>query len=45
VTKDRHRHDATIKFVSEDLVKSEWTHWVKGKSAGVARFELKRKKK
>lgn len=42
--KDMHMHEATIKFVGDDHIQSEWVHWIKGKAAGAAKFDLKRKK-
>jgi hypothetical protein len=42
--KDLYMHDVTFTFVDKDTLKSEWTHFVDGKSSGVAVFELKRKK-
>src|SRR2546426_3343819 len=43
--KDNHMHQATITFVDDDHIKSEWTMFEKGKAAGTHSFELERKKK
>jgi hypothetical protein len=42
--KEPHMHDATYTFVDKDTLKTEWTHYQDGKSAGKVVFELKRKK-
>jgi hypothetical protein len=42
--KDMHMHDVTFTFVDKDTIKTEWTHYMDGKSAGKVVFELKRKK-
>jgi hypothetical protein len=42
--KEMHMHDATFTFVDKDTLKTEWSHWMEGKEAGKATFELKRKK-
>jgi hypothetical protein len=42
--KDMHMHDATFTFVDNDTLKTEWTHYMDGKSAGKVVFEMKRKK-
>ncbi|HLJ12135.1 MAG TPA: hypothetical protein VKU82_13155 [Planctomycetaceae bacterium] len=41
--KDMHMHDVAFTFVNKDTLKSEWTHYDDGKSAGTVVFELKRK--
>lgn len=40
--KDMHMHEAVIEFVDEDHIKSEWVMFAGGKSAGAAKFDLKR---
>jgi hypothetical protein len=42
--KDMHMHDVTFTFVNKDTLRSEWTHYKDGKSAGTVVFELTRKK-
>jgi hypothetical protein len=42
--KAMHMHDVTFTFVDKDTLKTEWTHFHDGKSAGKVVFELKRKK-
>ena len=42
--KDMHMHDATYKFVDDDTLRTEWTHYNDGKATGKVVFELKRKK-
>lgn len=42
---DLHMHDATLKFVGDDHIQTEWILHVKGQPAGAAKFDLKRKKK
>jgi hypothetical protein len=41
---DMHMHDVSYSFPDKDKLKSEWTHYHDGKSAGQVVFELKRKK-
>jgi hypothetical protein len=41
--KDMYMHNATFHFVDKDTLKTEWTHFMDGKDAGRAVFELKRK--
>lgn len=41
---DMHMHSVTYTFVDKDTLKAEWTHYVDGKEAGKAVFNLKRKK-
>jgi hypothetical protein len=42
--KDSYMRSATFTFVDKDTLKTEWTHYIDGKEAGKAQFELKRKK-
>jgi len=42
--KDMYMRSATFTFVDKDTLKTEWTHFKDGKEAGIAVFELKRKK-
>ena len=41
---DMHMHDVTYVFPDKDTLRSIWTHYHDGKSAGKVVFELKRKK-
>ena len=43
--KDAHMHEASITFVDDDHVRSEWTVWSEGKKADTKVFELTRLKK
>ena len=42
--KDLHMHEATIEFIDDDHIKSEWVTYSEGKPAGSAKFDLKRTK-
>lgn len=42
--KDMHMHSAVYTLVDKDTLKADWTLFVDGKKAGMAIFELKRKK-
>jgi hypothetical protein len=42
--KDMHMRSVTFTFLDKDTLRTEWTHFVDGKEAGRAIFELKRKK-
>src|SRR5262245_33296728 len=39
-----HMHDVTFTFVDKNTLRTDWTHFVDGKSAGAMAFELKRTK-
>jgi hypothetical protein len=41
---ETHMHQATITFVDDDHVKTEWTLYEKGKATGTHGFDLERKK-
>jgi hypothetical protein len=41
---DMYMHDVTFHFVDSDTLRTHWTHFKDGKSAGQVDFELKRKK-
>ena len=42
--KDMHMRSVTFTFIDNDTFRAEWTHYMDGKDAGKAVFELKRKK-
>jgi hypothetical protein len=42
--KDMYMRSVTFTFVDENTLRTEWTHFMDGKEAGKAVFELKRKK-
>jgi hypothetical protein len=39
-----HMHDATIVFVDDDTIKTDWVFWENGKAKETEKFELTRKK-
>jgi hypothetical protein len=42
--KEFHMHNVTFTFIDKDTLKAEWTHYMDGKAAGTAVFNVKRKK-
>jgi hypothetical protein len=40
--KDMHMHSVVYTLVDKDTLKADWTHFMDGKSAGIAKIELKR---
>jgi hypothetical protein len=39
-----HMHDATLAFVDDDTIKTDWTFWENGKAAQTETFDLVRRK-